>query len=83
MNASHHQKINVRKYVTSRSVLLLRTERKGLVFLSKQDFLKEPGKAHAKKRDSSIYFSYDGSFSNVFCVCVLLFYDVFFFYHKA
>ena len=63
---------------------LLPTERKGLVFfLTKQDFLKEPGQAHAKKSGYSIYFSYDGSFSNVFCVCVLLFYDVFFFYHKA
>jgi hypothetical protein len=26
---------------------------------------------------------YDGSFLNAFYVCVLLFYDVFFFYHKA
>ncbi|MCW3092029.1 MAG: hypothetical protein JWP81_3098 [Ferruginibacter sp.] len=27
--------------------------------------------------------SYDDSFLNVFCVCELRFYDVFFFYHKA
>lgn len=31
----------------------------------------------------NIIFSYDGSFLNVFYACVLQFYDVFSFYHKA
>lgn len=35
---------------------------------------------HSKKKITS---SYDGSFLNVFYACVLQFYDVFSFYHKA
>lgn len=43
--------------------------------------------APMKKWDTSkeklITSSYDGSFLNVFYACVLQFYDVFSFYHKA
>lgn len=41
--------------------------------------LRMPAPNNKKKTISS----YDGSFLNAFYACALLFYDVFFFYHKA
>ena len=48
--------------------------------LTKKRCRPEGAGTYDKKR---IISSYDGSFLNVFYVCELQFYDVFFFYHKA